>query len=375
MAGATYFQTHNSDPNFDTAGWIVLKHNSVVMSGIEIALRTEFPEATEAEVRRFATACEDPKKDADTIKEEAAKFLEDYLDWRSCFGLDYKKEEAETPDVEDWNFAVEKALEVNASMRRAQELEKKLAEDQKKEAQQEKAFVSYDMDFSDSHRSETEGQNKEAEEGTKTEGGTNVKEEDDGDEKATEMADDEKKKELSQIIFQHHDENGKPIKDRKGFKILHVLPGLINRIVAQADFYALALSFYLDRKFDRASEEKMTVVIDVRAGEGWPNPVAFMMVKFVRTITRQLQQRYPERLNSLVVFPVPWAAMGVWAAIKRVFRLEIMDKITLVSGPADRAAALPKAKLDDSIDAGTLDMMEQFRLDHFKPIGTFSQDD
>jgi hypothetical protein len=347
------------------------------MSGIETALRAEFPEATEAEVKRFVRSCQDGKKDADLVKTQAEKVLEDYLDWRSCYGLDYNNEAVGTSDADDWKFAIEKALEVNASMRRAKELEKKLAEEAAKEEEEKKAPVNYDIDFSDSLKSE--GDDKKEDNPLKEEENGEAKDETENgetkDETSEEMSDDEKKKELAQIIFQHNDNDGNPIKDKDGFKILQVLPGLINRQVAQADFYALALSFYLDRKCDRASQEKMTVVIDVRAGEGWPNPMAVVMVKFVRTIVRELQLHYPERLHSLVLFPVPWAAMGIWAAIKAVFRSEMLNKTTLVSGPADRAARLPKEKLVGLIDESVLDLTEQFRLDHFKPIGTFAAED
>ncbi len=343
------------------------------MDEIEIALKADFPEATEAEVKRFVRSCQDEKKDADNVKAEAEKALEDYLDWRSCFGLDYTKDETSATsksDADDWRLAVEKSLQANASMRRAKELEDKRAQDEVKRAETESVPVNYDIEFSDSQKSDAV--DKEIVEATS---GKDEAKDANYDEPAKEILEDENKKDLSQIIFQHVGKDGNPITDKHGSKILYVLPALINRRVAQADFYALALSFYLDRKFDRSSEEKMTVVIDVRAGEGWPNPMAVMMVKFAHTVMRQLQPRYPERLKSLVVFPLPWAAMGVWVAIKRVFQLDILDKITLVSGPADAGSPLPKEKLEGLIDPEVLDIMEQLRIDHFRPIGTFSIQD
>lgn len=351
------------------------------MNDIEVALKADFPEATEAEVKRFLRSCQNGNnKGEDEVKLEAEKLLEDYLDWRSCFGLDYKKEESDVTssdaDADDWKFAIEKSLEAYASMRRAKELEAKLAQEEVRKAEAEKVPVNYDVEFSDSQKSEC-GDTKGNEAASATTGSTSndACDLDNKDDTANEMSEDEKKKKLSQIIFQHIGKDGSPITDKGGSKILYVLPALINRKVAQADFYALALSFYLDRKFDRSSEEKMTVVIDVRAGDGWPNPMAVMMVKFAHTVMRQLQQRYPERLESLVVFPLPWAAMGVWSAIKRVFRLDILDKITLVSGPAETTSPLPKEKIEGLIDPDILDAMEQLRIDYFKPIGTCSIQD
>jgi CRAL/TRIO domain len=332
------------------------------MEGIEVFLQSEFPEATEAEVKRFVRACSgNNKTPPGQVKRDAEQALESYLDWRSCYGLDYAGQISTGSDAEDWTLAMDKSLEVTASMRQTQELAKKFEEEQAKKEAEITQQVTYDVDTSDSQGSEEKVATADNVE-EKAEEAENVSV------PAQKMSDDQMKEQLQQIIYQHTDKDGKPVTDKEGGKILHVLPALINRQVAQADFYALVLSFYLDRKFDRSSDEKMTVVVDVRAGEGWPNPVAFMMVKFVRTITKELQARYPERLKSLVVYPVPWAAMGVWTAIKRVFGFDTARKVTLVSGPADSAAALPKGELEGLIDGDVLDMMEHFRLKLFQPI-------
>jgi hypothetical protein len=226
--------------------------------------------------------------------------------------------------------------------------------------------ANYDMDLSDSQK----------EDGKATEG---------EDDKADSKPDEDGKKEdvveepptnsLQQIIFLHKTEEGKPIMDKKGQTILHVLPALINRKQAMAETYGLALCLYLDRKLDRSSEEKMTVLLDVRAGEGWPNPLAVFMVGWIRKVTKILQSHYPERLETLILFPVPWAAMGVWGGIKRVFKYGIMDKVALVSGAAASSSPLPKEKLEELVDGEVLDVTEQYRTDHFKPIGTFAEDD
>lgn len=342
------------------------------MSGIEEALKQEFPEATEAECKRFVKACQDGKKDADAVKEEAEKMLEDYLDWRSCYGLDFKKPDAtEDDDGADWQYAIGKALETVESVKRGEDLVKKLTEEAKhaKEAKEEK--VNYDVDLSDSQKEEDKpSESKEEKESEKN----GEIDEDKGEKDLTDVEKKKSLKTLSQIIFVHKSENGKPITDKQGHTILHVLPGLINRKVAHADFYGLALSFYLDRKFDRNSEEKMTLLLDVRAGEGWPNPAAIVMISFVRKMTKMLFARYPERLGSLVLFPVPRVALGTLGAIKRVFRPGIMEKINLVCGPAGTKSPLPRKSLEAYVDGDVLDQTEQVRLDYFKPIGSFSED-
>ena len=124
----------------------------MVVSDVVKALKLEFPEATEAECERFTRAClgGGKEKDDDDVKQEAEHMLENYLDWRSCYGLDYnRKENAEErsqeegeDDAADWRYAIEKAIEVNAQMQKAKELEQKLADNDKKAAKKSGSIIS-----------------------------------------------------------------------------------------------------------------------------------------------------------------------------------------------------------------------------------------
>ena len=70
------------------------------MSTLEENLRKDFPEATEAECRRFVEACRDGKRDDDAVKDAAETMIEDYLDWRSLYGLDFSEETQPQSDQE-----------------------------------------------------------------------------------------------------------------------------------------------------------------------------------------------------------------------------------------------------------------------------------
>ena len=332
------------------------------MSSVEEALKQDFPEATEAERKRFAAACQDDQKDDEVIKEEVGNLLENYLDWRSCYGLDYTKtgETAEetADDKGDWEYAIKKALEVEESMKRAKELEKKL-EAQAKMTEEEKIEVNYDMEFSDSQK-EDEDKPSEKEE----ENGENKPE----DEKGRHFVELELSKQILQFIFLHKSDDGSPIKDKNGNTILHVLPARIDRHLATVETYGLALNLYLDRKLDRSSEEKLTIFIDARGGEGWPNPRFVMMVNFVRHLTNIVTANNPERFEVLLVSPFPWFARSCWNAVHRVFKYGLMDKFVLARGPSGKDAPLPRENIQEHIDEELLKFMEQFRADNFKPI-------
>ena len=274
---------------------------------VEEALKIDYPAATEAECKRFLAACQDRKKTDDALKKEASDLLENYLNWRSHHGLNDE----------------EKVLSLAESL---------------------------SNDSEDWQYAVKKAVGKQENANKLSQGGS--------EEPATS---------LPQFIYLHTFEDGTPIKDRKGHKLLHVLPAMIDRKAATAEMYGLAIAIYLDRKFDRASDEKMTLLLDVRAGAGWPNPNAFMMITFVRKITKTLQGQYPGRCGSLILFPVPRAAMSIWGAIKKVFHSDIMDTIALVPGPASRDSPIPKEVLERFIDGDVLDLTESKRVDKFRP--------
>ena len=340
---------------------------------VEEALRLIFPDATAAECKRFVVACSHGGKRSDrAVKKETEIWLKDHLDWRRCHGLDDSKtettqEEQPTSDAEDWQCAVEKALGVEEYMKRGakeleEELEEKLAELKLSKYKPVKGNDKNEID--DAKTSENKNGRKETKsdhinDESKKENGSSGKKDNEG------FAEQSK---LFQFVFLHKSQDGKPIKDKNGYSILHVLPAMINKEAASAETFGLAIALYLDRKLDRSSDEKMTVFLDVRAGEGWPNPVAFAMVNFVRKVMKILQAHYPERCESLILFPVPRAAMAVWGAMKRIFRHGIMGKIVLVQGPALQNSPLPKVELEEFIDGEVLDLSEHARINSFNII-------
>lgn len=106
-------------------------------------------------------------------------------------------------------------------------------------------------------------------------------------------------------------------------------------------------------------------MLDVRPGEGWPNPLAIFMIPFIRKIAKMLQGRFPGRLERLIVFPVPTTALGVFHAVQWVFNKQITEKMVLVSGPAERQSPLPKDELSKFISEDILDFTEEARRSSF----------
>ena len=94
-------------------------------------------------------------------------------------------------------------------------------------------------------------------------------------------------------------------------------------------------------------------------------PLAVFMVNFVRKLAKMLQGRFPGRLEKLIVFPVPKAALSVFHAMQWVFHAELNERIVLVPGSAERKSPLPKKYLQRYISEEVLDYTEQKRIDTF----------
>lgn len=170
---------------------------------------------------------------------------------------------------------------------------------------------------------------------------------------------------VDQVIFFHKSEDGEAIRDKRGNRVMHLLPARINPDLAPPMTYANVFAIYLDHNFDRASMEKVTILVDIRAGEGWANTPVLAMMKVLRSIIRVFEFNFPERVEKFVVFPVPRLARGIFNAIKLLFDSNTANKIVLVAGPDGVDAPVPKQDIEPHIDGDIIDQTERARLTYF----------
>ena len=277
------------------------------MSLPEEKLKNEFPDATKAECRRFARACHDGKKRPDAVMEEAKKLLGDYLEWRKCYGLDDNKADISDGVTGDWKMAIKKALggsNANVDLNEA-------------------SRDTNDMDARESH--------------------------------------------LLQFVFVHKSKDGVTMKDKNGRMVLHVLPAMMDSHAVKAEVVGHCVGIYLDQVFDRNSEEKVTVLLDARAGEGWPNPKIVTLASYIQTLSHIVQVNHPDRFHTFLIVPVPLFAIGVWTVVKRFLRPDIRDTFCLMKGPSGMDSPLPTKQLEEHVDGDVIESMELFRKLKFKP--------
>jgi len=195
---------------------------------------------------------------------------------------------------------------------------------------------------------------------------------------------------LPQIIFQRSDpkKEGDGLRDLKGVPILQVFAAKIDRNAGSAETWSLAVALYLERLFDRspssATLERMkeasgdagtcakdgkkrreignvTLLVDLRGGEHWPNPKAIMMINLIRKIVHSIAAYHPGRITAMVMYPLPRALLGVWNSVSGYFGPDVVESFHLISGPSKPGSPLPKLELQEFIDGDVLDLTEQRR--------------
>jgi hypothetical protein len=110
--------------------------------------------------------------------------------------------------------------------------------------------------------------------------------------------------------------------------------------------------------------EKITVVLDVRAGTGWANPSPLSLVPFIQIVASLLNSHFPERLSKLVLFPLPWAATFVFNTVKKLLDQDTASKIEVCPGPGNSDSPVPD-EVGLFLDDFAIHTMEKRRVSFF----------
>jgi hypothetical protein len=170
---------------------------------------------------------------------------------------------------------------------------------------------------------------------------------------------------LPRVVYSHTVKD-RPLCDKKGNRVLQILPSHVDLHMACANTYATAFSLYLDAHLDRDNSDQLTLLVDVRPGHGCPNLPAKQLVCFIRCVAQVCHDFYPGRLHQCVIFPVPRPAIIIWHMIQNFLDPCIRKSVVLVPGPATLTSPMPRHRLKEFVDdlAG-LDLLEQTRLEAF----------
>lgn len=139
---------------------------------------------------------------------------------------------------------------------------------------------------------------------------------------------------------------------RDGTRAVLIQCAMLDSDAGSSEEYALALAHFAEDELAHDSAEKVTVLLDTRAARGWPNPPAWTLLPLMHTVSCTLASNYPERLQRVVVSPVPWVATTVWTAASAILDEGIVEKVCLRSDHAG---------IEEFIDADAVAVCEAIR--------------
>jgi len=99
--------------------------------------------------------------------------------------------------------------------------------------------------------------------------------------------------------------------------------------------YVQGACYLLDQALPPESQCQITVVIDTRAGTGWPNPTPLTVKPFLQEVCQTLTQMYPERCRRIIVYPVPWLAGFLVSMAKRLMDPKTGRKLHVITGEGE----------------------------------------
>ncbi len=128
----------------------------------------------------------------------------------------------------------------------------------------------------------------------------------------------------------------------KGDRVVLVEGARFDPSQISSSAYAAHVCRTLDAALASDDASQFVVLIDCRAGKGWPNHGATAFWPLIRELARTVPDCYPERLRCVVVYPLPrWARVSL-ATATYLLPAKTRQKVWAVAGDDSRRAPVPE---------------------------------
>jgi CRAL/TRIO domain len=154
------------------------------------------------------------------------------------------------------------------------------------------------------------------------------------------------------------------VRDKDGHRIVLCQSALLDDFPVNGDLsvYSAAMACYWDSVLDRNDSEMLTLVVDLRLGYGWRNLHVTQLVGLLRTSIPLLLQLFPERVASIVIYPIPSRWSWVWRIARAFLDRKTANQVHVVSGPKCTAdAVIPEKELSKWLDESVVRQIESTR--------------
>jgi len=129
-------------------------------------------------------------------------------------------------------------------------------------------------------------------------------------------------------------DTGEYIRSKKNGTRIVIAFGAMCDLDFTAEDYIGATADFLHHNLSNEDEDKITVLVDVRPGVGWKDPAPLAFIPLIQAINTQMSTNYPERIQDIVIYPMPWWAVQIFNMVTLFMDPRTAEKMSMLSGPA-----------------------------------------
>lgn len=171
---------------------------------------------------------------------------------------------------------------------------------------------------------------------------------------------------LDPILVAPCNSRNEPFRCVEGKPILYVYPARMDFNNFPAEIYTSCMLLFCYKIF---KGEPFTVMVDVRAGQGWPNVSITKMYPWLRACCSKMSQFFPGGLHKCIVFTIPFVAKALWLVVQPLIGRSIADSLVLIPGAGTAySTPLPEGAMSKYVCVEYLQVLEKMRKDAFREL-------
>jgi len=170
------------------------------------------------------------------------------------------------------------------------------------------------------------------------------------------------------IAMLSNPDTGEIIRSKKGNAKIALAFGAMCDLTFDADTYVAATADFMNANLSRESNEKISILVDVRPGKGWNDPAPMKFIPLIKHLNAQFSVNFPERIKHIVIYPMPWWAVAIFNMVRLFMDPKSASKMCMLSGAADVNSPDPPG-LFEYIDKDIAEKLNRSRVDDGMPIG------
>ncbi|GMH81272.1 hypothetical protein TL16_g08877 [Triparma laevis f. inornata] len=126
-----------------------------------------------------------------------------------------------------------------------------------------------------------------------------------------------------------------------GYPVLYIQGGKFDPIIP-VENYTLMVAKLLFDTFSFDSVGKAAVLVDCRAGKGWPNPRADKMIPLIKNVNSLLANHFPDRTHQIILYPIPGFMKPIWNTISMLLDKKAREQFFVLAGANSQTGKVPK---------------------------------